>query len=251
MADRKKIVKFLNEYLEIDLIKDSSMNGLQVEGKDKIDNVVVGVSANEQLFAKAAEAKADMIIVHHGMFWDSTFPIKGYARERLWTLLKNNMNLLAYHLPLDMHPIVGNNAQILKLFKVKHPEPFGKYKGVNIGYKGELSSPVRLEHVMDLLRHHLCSNPLAYAFGKEHITKIGVVSGGAADIVYQAIEDDLDLFITGETTEYVQELAREAGMNFVCAGHYNTEKLGVMALATLLKDQFDVKTQFIDVPNSI
>lgn len=251
MVERDKIVKFLNEYLEIELVKDRSMNGLQVEGKDKIESIAVGVSANEQLFAKAVDANADMIIVHHGMFWSETFPIKGFARERLWTLLKNKMNLLAYHLPLDMHPIVGNNAQLLKLFEVKHSEPFAKYKGTTIGYKAELKSPIRIECIMDLLKHHLCSTPVAYAFGKENISKIGVVSGGAADMIYQAIDEKVDLFITGETTEFVQELARESGINFISAGHYNTEKLGVMALAKLLKDQFDVKTQFIDVPNSI
>lgn len=251
MVEREKIVKFLNEYLEIGLVTDRAMNGLQVEGKENIENVVVGVSANEQLFAKAVDAKADMVIVHHGMFWGETFPIKGFLRERLCTLLKNNINLLAYHLPLDRHPIVGNNAQLLKFFDVKHSEPFAKYKGNTIGYKAELRNPVRVEHVMDLLKHHLCSQPVAYAFGKEHISKIGIVSGGAPDMIYQAIDESIDLFLTGETTEFIQELAREAGINFISAGHYNTEKLGVLALAKLLKDQFDVKTQFIDVPNPI
>jgi dinuclear metal center YbgI/SA1388 family protein len=251
MVKREKIVKFLNKYLEIDLIKDRSMNGLQVEGKDNIEKIALGVSANEQLFIKAVDAKADMLIVHHGMFWGESFPIKGFARERLWTLLKSNMNLLAYHLPLDKHPVVGNNAQLIKLFDVKHSEPFANYKGTTIGYKAELKKPLKIEHIIALLKKHLGSQPISHSFGKKNISKIGVVSGGAADMMYQGIDEDLDLFITGETSEFVQELARETKMNFIAAGHYNTETLGVMALSKLLKDQFDVKTQFIDVPNSI
>jgi dinuclear metal center YbgI/SA1388 family protein len=251
MAERDKIVKYLNEYLEVEDIKDSSMNGLQIEGKEHVNTIVVGVSANEQLFSKAVEEKAEMIIVHHGMFWEETFPIKGFVRERIWTLLKNGISLLAYHLPLDKHPIVGNNAQLLKFFEVKHSEPFAKYKGTTIGYKAELKSPVRIEHIVELLKHRLNSQPIAYDFGKEHISKIGIVSGGAPGMIYQAIDENIDLFLTGETTEFIQELAREAGINFISAGHYNTEKLGVQAVAKLLKKQFDVNTVFIDVPNQI
>ena len=251
MAEREKIVQFLNEYLEINLFNDRAMNGLQVEGKDEVNSIVVGVSASTQLFTKAVEQNADMVIVHHGLFWGETFPIKGFVRERLWVLLKNKINLLAYHLPLDTHPIVGNNAQLIKLLDVKSAAPFGKYKGNTIGYKAELKNTVKIEDIIDILKTKLGSSCISYPFGKEQISKVGFVSGGAPDMIYQAIDDKIDLFITGEASEWMQEVAREAKINFIAAGHYNTETLGVKALAEVLKEQFNVKIQFIDVPNSI
>ena len=251
MAERDKIISFLDEYLQESTTRDSAMNGLQVEGKEEVNNIVLGVSVSMQLFNKAIEQNADMIIVHHGLYWGESFPIKGFSRERIWSLLKNKISLVAYHIPLDKHPVVGNNAQLLKLFDTKHTEPFAKYKGATIGFKAELKCPVRIDHITEILKRRLGSESLCYNFGKESISKIGVVSGGAPEMIYQAIDDKIDLFLTGEATEYVQEMAREAKINFISAGHYNTEKLGIQALGELLKEQFNVKTQFIDIPNPV
>ena len=249
MIKKDEVLSFLKDYLEQCPVKDTALNGLQVEGKDHINKIVTGVSASMQLFIKAVELNADMLIVHHGMFWGTPEPIKGYFRERIQTLLNHKINLVAYHLPLDKHPIVGNNAQLLKLFDIKHTKPFGNYKGTDIGYKAELKNKIRMENTIELLEHRLGTKTINYCFGKEHINNIAIVSGGAPEMLYQAIEENIDLFITGETTEYVQELARDAKINVIVAGHYNTEKLGIMALGDLLRNRFDIKVEFVDIPN--
>jgi dinuclear metal center YbgI/SA1388 family protein len=253
MVQRNEILKFINNYLEIELSKDRALNGLQVEGKEKVQNIAVGVSASKQLFEKAVEMKADMVIVHHGLFWGDDVPVavKGFLKERISILLKNDITLLAYHLPLDRHNVIGNNAQLVNLFDVKHVEPFAKYKGSYIGFKAQLNKPQSLGSISQMLEKKLFAKPMSLDFGKDPVTTIAAVSGNAPDVIYQAIDESIDLFITGETTEYIQELARESSMNFISAGHYNSEKLGVIALGKLLEQEFDVKAQFIDVPNPV
>lgn len=249
MIKKHDLLSFLKDYLEQYPVKDVALNGLQVEGKEHIDKIVTGVSASMQLFLKAVELEANMILVHHGLFWGTPEPIKGYFRERIQILLNHKISLVAYHLPLDKHPIVGNNAQLLNLFDIKHCEPFGNYKGVSIGYKAELKNNIRIDNAIKLMEHRLNTKTINYCFGKEHINKVAIVSGGAPEMLYQAIDEEIDLFISGETTEYVQELARDAKINVIIAGHYNTEKLGIMALGDLLKERFEVKVEFVDIPN--
>lgn len=251
MAKRNDIIKFINNYLEVDVTKDRALNGLQVEGKDNVEKIAVGVSASLQLFKKAAELKADMVIVHHGLFWGEAVPIKGYFIERIRTLIDHNMSLAAYHLPLDKHPVVGNNAQLINLFDVTNIEPFAKYKGMNLGFKADFVKPTSLDFIVKTLEQKLFAKPFCLNFGKDPVHKITAVSGGAPEIIYQAIDEGVDLFLTGEPTEYVQEVARESKINFIAAGHYNSEKLGVIALAKLLETEFKVKTQFLDVPNPV
>jgi dinuclear metal center YbgI/SA1388 family protein len=249
--NRDKIINFLNAYLDSARIKDASQNGLQVEGKAVVKKIAFGVSASLELFKRAVSAKADMIVVHHGLFWGRSRPVAGPFKEKLGILLANGITLAAWHLPLDRHPAAGNNAQILKLLGAGGSEPFGSYDGVTIGVKGRFKKPARLSGIKDILRSELGSRPLSFNFGPARIKTLGIVSGGAERMFEQAVAEGLDLFITGEVSEFVQEYAREHKANFISAGHYNTEKPGVRALEKLLRKRFKVKTEFIDVPNPV
>ena len=249
--DRDRIISFVDGYLDSKRIKDASLNGLQVEGKAEVKKIVFGVSASLELFRRAAAAGADMIVVHHGLFWGRSFPVRGPFRKKLETLLNGGITLAAWHLPLDKHPLTGNNAQLLKFLGAQSLKPFGTYDGETIGFKGTFARPRPVSEIIKILRHKLSAEILPLNFGPKKIRTVGVVSGGAQRMFEQAIEAELDLYITGEVSEFVQEMARENGANFIAAGHYNTEKAGVWALEKVVRAKFKVKTEFIDVPNPV
>lgn len=251
MEKREKIVSFLNSYLDIKNIKDSSQNGLQCEGTENIKKIVFGVSISLKLIEKAIKEKADMIIVHHGLLWGRSNIFKGPFKKKLQLLFKNNISLIAYHLPLDKHIKVGNNAQIMNYFGAKQIKPFGAYDGETIGFKGTFPKQKPLYEVIKIISDKLNSKVVCLQFGPEKIKTLGVISGGAQSMFHQAIDEKLDLYITGEISEFVQEMARENNINFISAGHYNSEKTGIWALEKLIKSKFKVETKFIDVPNPI
>ena len=248
---RDKIIDFVNEYLDSSRIKDSSQNGLQVEGRPEVKKIAFGVSASLELFRRAAAAKADMIVVHHGLLWGRSEPVKGPFKRKISTLLENGISLAAWHLPLDKHPVVGNNARLLKLLGAGGLRPFGTYDGETIGFKGVFGRPKTVSDISDILQRELDADITAINFGPEKIRTLGVVSGGGQRMFDQAITQGLDLYITGEISEFIQETARENGANYLAAGHYNTEKAGIWALEDLLRSRFGVKTEFIDVPNPV
>jgi len=251
MENRDKIIDFINGYLDSGKIKDASQNGLQIEGGAEVKKIAFGVSASLELFERAAASGADMIIVHHGLLWGSSVPIKGPFREKLKTLLDNGITLAAWHLPLDKHRTAGNNARILKFLGAGSRRPFGICAGETIGFKGSFGRPKTLAEVIKVLQNELHADVLAFGFGPKKIRTLGVISGGGQKMFNQAIEAGLDLFITGEVSEFVQEKARENRANFISAGHYNTEKPGVQALAELVRAKFKVETEFIDIPNPV
>ncbi|HUT85884.1 MAG TPA: Nif3-like dinuclear metal center hexameric protein [Elusimicrobiales bacterium] len=248
-VNRDDIVNFINKYLNAGKIKDASKNGLQVEGREKIKKIVFGVSAGAKLFEKAARQNADMVIVHHGIVWDAPFTIVGHVKNRIKILLDNDINLLAYHIPLDMHSQCGNNITLLKDFPVKNIEPFGVYESETIGYKAKLKQTLTLKKICSILENRLKADCRFADFGPAKIKTIAVVTGGASSMIYQAIEQKVDLLITGESGEYVWELCRENKLSFISLGHYNSEKIGITKLAGVIKNKFKVKTCFIDIPN--
>ena len=248
---RDRIIDFVNNYLDAGKVKDVSLNGLQVEGRAEVKKIAFGVSASLELIKRAAEAGADMVIVHHGLFWGRVLPVKGPFKKKLETLLNNGISLAAWHLPLDKHRSVGNNARILKLLGAENLKPFGVYDGETIGFKGAFRRPKTAAGIIKTLQNELSADVISFNFGAKEIKTLGVVSGGAQKMFEQAIAGGLDLYITGEVSEFVQETAREHGANFISAGHYNTEKPGVRALESLLRSKFGVKTEFIDIPNPI
>ncbi len=249
MANRDKIVSFTDSFLDSAKIKDASQNGLQYEGRAEVKKIAFGVSASLECITRAADCGADMLITHHGLLWGRPVTFTGPFKRKLEALFASGMSLCAWHLPLDKNLAVGNNASLLRMLGAGKLKPFGAYEGETIGFSGTLKKPLAMGDVAAALALKLDAEPLCFRFGAEKIRTVGVVSGGAARMFEQAVAAGLDLYITGEVAEPVQEYARETRANFIAAGHYNTEKPGVTALAAMLGEKFKVKTEFIDIPN--
>ncbi len=230
MIKRAALEQYLNEYLDCDGFNDIGPNGLQVEGREAIQKITIGVSAGVELFERAIEKKADAIIVHHGIIWNFERPVyKGGYKQRVKLLLENDINLFGYHLPLDAHMEIGNNAEIARILGVQNPQPFGEYNGRFVGVKGELPA-VEVQKLLNLIRKKVNPKALSFMYGPDKISKIGIISGGAQKSVSQAVEAELDMYLTGEVSEHILNYVKEEGIHFVSAGHYATERFGVLAL---------------------
>ncbi len=243
---RNELLAFLADYLAVAKVQDYGPNGLQVEGREEIRTVVTGVSACLELFERAVQLGADAVMVHHGLFWhgqDAT--VRGAMKRRLKLLLENEINLLAYHLPLDKHPEVGNNALAARALGLRDWQPFAEV-GV-IGERDPILGSGLVEQVAELYGRQ----PLAFAYGPEKVSRVAILSGSGAKYVTEAIERGADAYITGEPAEYVMNLAREAGIHFLAAGHYATERLGIRALGEKLAADFGLNVTFVDVPNPV
>ena len=249
--NRDDLTKFLYDYLRIDQFNDDCPNGLQVEGTGEIKKIVTGVSASVQLFEQAIAQKADTIIVHHGIIWNFERPLyRGGYKARIRMLLEMDINLYAFHLPLDAHERVGNNARLAQLLGLTNLTPFGEYKGQIVGIKGEIDSCDK-QHFFKKITEIVGREPLIFEYGPDMIRSVGIVSGGAQKDIRQAVAVGLDLFLTGEVSEHIMAYAREEGIHFVSAGHYATERFGVLALGDLLREKFAVQVAFIDIPNPV
>lgn len=241
MVQCDTIIKELNKYLNV--AENPEHNGLQVQGKTQINKIAFGVSATMALFKEAQKFGADMIIVHHGLFWNKVQTITGVFGQRIAYLVKREMNLAAYHLPLDKHKVIGNNAGLAKLLNLKNLKPFGTYHGQEIGFIGKTTKICDIKKIHNLLKGE------ALFFGPSKIKTIAIVSGGAHDMLEEAVAAKADLYITGSRDEYITEYCREAKINFITMGHYNSEKLGVQALMNYVSKKFKVQTKFIDIKN--
>lgn len=244
-----EIIGFLNAYLNVSQIPDISQNGLQVDGPKEINKIAFGVSASKELFVRAKTTGAQLIVVHHGILWGKEQRLTGSFGERVRFLMQNGLALAGYHLPLDLHPVIGHNACLIKHLGGQDVQPFGQYHGAEIGYKARVDLP--LAEACSLLESYCQAQGKLFAFGPQHIHTVGVVSGGGWSMLPQAAEQKLDLYVTGSLEEQVQEWCREAGINCLALGHYNSEKPGVLALMDLTRRQFNIDTEFIDVPNPI
>jgi len=244
------VIHFLDTYLEIANIPDSSLNGLQVEGKAEISKIAFGVSASIQFFQQAKYAGADLLVVHHGLLWGKEQPITGLHGQRIAFLIKEGLALAGYHLPLDKHAIVGNNACLLRAINSHSIHPFGEYHGNLIGYCGSVNNSP-LDEIVKKLEDFCQTKAQVLPFGKPTINTVGIVSGGACSMLPQAIGQHLDLYVTGALDEPVQEWCREGHINCIALGHYNSEKAGVRALMELVSKRFQVQTEFIDVSNPL
>lgn len=250
MVACEEIIQFLNAYLNIAQIPDASHNGLQVQGGECVSKIAFGVSASLELFRRAHAAGAQMIIVHHGLLWGKEEPLTGLFKERVAFLLRHNITLVGYHLPLDLHSQIGHNARLIEMLGAQQAEPFGCYHGTPIGFKGQLPA-MPLEQAVQTLEAGCGAKAVVLPYGAREIRSVGIVSGGAYSLLPQAIEQKLDLYVTGVLDEPAQEWCREGGINCVALGHYNSEKPGVLALMQTIAKRFDVATEFIDVPNPI
>jgi dinuclear metal center YbgI/SA1388 family protein len=250
MVAREDVVKFINEYLLIDGITDSSLNGLQVEGRARVRKIAFGVSANIELFKLAKAIGADMVVVHHGLLWGKEQALTGLFGHRVGFLLENQISLLGYHLPLDKHPVIGHNALLLKSLAAKNLRPFAVYHDQTIGFCGEITS-TPLKNVAQKLVRVCGGKATILSFGPKKVRTIGMVSGGGWSMIPDGVKRGLDLFVTGSLDEPAQELCREGKINCIALGHYNSEKIGVKALMDLVQKQFNVPVEFIDIKNNI
>ena len=247
MVQRDEVIQYANDLLNIGEFDDLSINGLQVEGKEQIQKIVLGVSTSERMFQSAAEEKADMIVVHHGVFWKNSLPRKltGIHYKRMALLIKNHINLAAYHLPLDAHPEIGNNAQILKRIGLEPITP------VEVGFLGRFNSPMEWSKFVEIVNQELQTTSLTFHFGSQMVSRVLVLSGGSSRFYQLALENNADTFLGGDMKENVVRELEEVGLNFIHAGHYNTEKFGIQALGRKLEQQFKISCKFIDIPNPV
>jgi dinuclear metal center YbgI/SA1388 family protein len=246
-----ELVAYLDQYLD-SRGRDYGPNGLQVEGRDEIRKIATGVSACQELFARAREAGADAVLVHHGLFWDGMpRTLTGFQYRRVAELVRGEMSLIAYHLPLDRHPEVGNNAIAGREIGLVGLEPFGDCGGLPVGFKGRFPIPLAAAELVERCRRVYRQEPLAFLGGPDTVSSLGIISGGAQRDVYTAIDEGLDAFITGEVSEWVMNVAREAKIHYLAAGHYATERLGIRALGEHLRAKFGIAAEFIDVPNPV
>lgn len=251
--DRDQLLAALDDHLDADAIRDASLNGLQVAGRDRVERLATAVSVSRALLEEAADWGADAILVHHGLLWRGGEPLRlvGTHKERVALLLEYDLNLLAYHLPLDRHPDHGNAAVMARMLGLDQLEPFGEFDGLSIGFAGIFPSPVDAEELCGRVRLVCDREPLLLPGGPDRIASVGIVTGGGAAAFDEAVAVGLDAFITGEPKEWVMHRAREEGVHFVAAGHYATERFGVRALGEHLARSFDLAVRFFDLPNPV
>lgn len=247
-----ELVAYLDELLDARSGRDYAPNGLQVEGRNEVGKVVTGVSACLELFERAAAAGADAVLVHHGLFWSGDDrALIGVRYRRVKALIDSGMSLLAYHLPLDRHAELGNNAVGLRRLEVSALQPFGDLEGQPVGFRGRFAPPVARDELVRRCTEVFGQTPQIFGDGPDPIASVALVSGAAEKLLYEAIDLGLDAFITGEVSEWVPNLAREAGVHFLAAGHYATERLGVERLGKHLAERFGIEAEFVDVPNPV
>lgn len=247
MATRNDILNTLNTWLTPENFQDYCPNGLQVEGSEEVQTLVTGVTASQALLDQAVAAGADMILVHHGYFWKGEAQVvRGMKRARLKTLLDHDINLVAYHLPLDDHPELGNNRQLAEVLGIRNPRPLD-----GLVWQGELASAMAPEDFARHLAQRLEREPLHVGQGPAVISRIGWCTGAAQGYIGKALDAGLDAFISGEISEPTTHTARECGIHYFAAGHHATERYGVQALGAALAREFGLEHRFIDCDNPV
>ena len=245
-----ELERLLNEKLSTDRINDYAPNGLQVEGKAEIQKIITGVTASQALIDYAVSQQADAILVHHGYFWKSENPcIRGMKGKRIKTLLVNDINLYGYHLPLDIHPELGNNAKLAQLLGIGDLQPL-ENSATSIPVWGMLKDPVTAEEFAHRIEQVLHRKPLICTENGPHlIRKVGICTGGGQGYIDLAAAQGCDAFITGEVSEQTIHSAREQGIHFFAAGHHATERYGIKALGEWLAAEYGLDVEFKDIDN--
>ncbi|MCP2014084.1 dinuclear metal center YbgI/SA1388 family protein [Deinococcus sp. HSC-46F16] len=249
--DRDALVRWLNEYLQIGAYPDPSLNGLQIGGTPTIRRVAASVDTSVKTLQAAADSGADLLLVHHGLFWGRPLPLTGPHRERVRTALMADLNLYAAHIPLDAHPDVGNNAMMARALSLQNTRPFGDWQGHKIGLSGELPFAQSLQDFADRVQKLTGEICLVHGGGNPEVHRLGILSGSGAGAVAEAAAAGLDTLLTGEPEHKHFHDAFEYGVNVVYAGHYETEVFGVRALAARLEDEFGLAWQFLHHPTGL
>ena len=243
-----ELVSYLDEILKIRKIEDKSLNGLVVDNRGEVNKIALAVDASLETFKEAGRIKADFLFVHHGLWWGKPLPISGWTYERMRLLLEKNIGLYVAHLPLDLHPELGNNVQALALLDWPIKRDFGEYDGLLFAKEVFFEPPRRLEEVVDDLKGKLKTKPIVWNFGPKEVKRVGYLSGGAIQLLPQVIKEGLDTYITGEPSHSYYWMAKEEKVNVIFIGHYLSETLGVKAVGKHLGSKFSLKTEFLDFP---
>ncbi|MRI34097.1 Nif3-like dinuclear metal center hexameric protein [Endozoicomonas sp. OPT23] len=247
----KDLMQALDEELQPQLFRDYCPNGLQVEGKNEVKKIITGVTACQALIDKAVELKADAILVHHGYFWKGEdASVVGMKKRRIETLLKNDISLIAYHLPLDGHPTMGNNAQLAKLMGWQEKGGM-EAKPRSVGSWGEVDSPLTLDELGRKLEIKLGRKPLLISGGDHPVKTLAWCTGGAQKLIEDAAQLGVDAYVSGEISESTVHFARENGIHYISAGHHATERYGVQALGKWLEDKFGVEHINVDIDSPV
>ncbi len=252
MVRLDKLVSYCDELLSVAKFHDYAPNGLQVEGRADITRLVTGVTACQALIDAAINVNADAILVHHGFFWKGEDPVvTGLKRRRLGALIENNVSLIAYHLPLDAHATLGNNAELARILGLVVEGRFGRDKEDGLAMYGRLLKPLSAQGFKTHLCRALGRDPLHIGAGSDEIVRVGWCTGAAQGYIEAASRLGVQAFISGEVSEHTTHFARESGIHYFAAGHHATERYGVQALGEQLAHQFGLEHIFIDVDNPV
>jgi dinuclear metal center YbgI/SA1388 family protein len=251
MPELAEIVRFADEHLRLTEIEDypNALNGLQIENSGSVTNIGAAVDASSRTLQSAAERGVDLLVVHHGLFWRGLQPISGALFRTLKTALDHNIALYSAHLPLDLHPQIGNNSLLAAALGLENTEPFLEMKGQPIGRKA--ATAMRRDELIAKLEESLGGSVQCIGAGPMETKVIGIVTGGAGGEIYAAAREGVDTFITGEAPHWAAVAAEELGINLFLGGHYATETFGVKALATELAKRFEVPWEFLDHPTGL
>lgn len=264
MVLRDDLNRFLDELYSFDNFEDYCVNGLQVEGKEQIKKILFGVSFNIHLLNQAIEQNADAIIVHHGIFDKGLFVLKGHKKKKIKMLLTSDISLFGIHLPMDAHPQIGHNALLLSAINAGSVEPF------EIGFTGENVKEHNIDQIVDIFHEKLHNKEFEetekedslfslsrrkgftiFQNGPEIPKKIAIISGGSSYLFEKAVEQGVDTFICGEMKEHIPALSVETNTNYINLGHYYSEKPGILALVKHIRENFQVETEYLEIPNPI
>ena len=248
LTTRDEIVAYLDSYLRVAEIPDASPNGLQVQGRDQVATIAYAVDASVQTIEAAARGKADMLVVHHGLWWGRHEQIVGNMRARIAALVESDVSLYAAHLPLDCHPEVGNNVELARLLGLEVECGFGEFKGVEIGVIATAPAPVPRAEFAGKLATAVHTTPETLGFGPARVSRVAIISGGGAMQAEAARQAGCDTLVTGETSHSAYHHARECGINLIFGGHYATETVGLKALDRHLRKRFPVTGRFVPAP---
>ena len=252
MVQLRELTSYCDDLLEADRFRDYCPNGLQVEGNGQVNKIVTGVTASQALIDAAIEADANVLLVHHGYFWKGEDArVVGIKKQRIARLLDAGLSLVAYHLPLDAHPVYGNNVQLAQVLDISVEGRLQEGAEPAIGLYGRLANPVSGKALAKHIAEKLGREPLHIDNMAQEISTVAWCTGAAQGYIEQAIELGVDAYITGEVSEPTVHIARETGIHFFAAGHHATERYGVKALGEHLAANFSLDVQFIDIDNPV
>jgi len=251
MPTLSEIVEYVNEYLRVGEVQDwpNALNGLQIENSGRVTKIGAAVDVSTRVLTAAAKKDVDLLLVHHGLFWPGLQTVTGSLRRQLKLAFENDIALYSAHLPLDLHPEIGNNAQLASALGLRSTKPFFEEKGQLIGIRGKTSAP--RDELIRKLRKVLHGPVKTFNAGPKNPKNIGIITGGAGAEIYRVAADKIDIFITGEAPHWAAVATEELGINLLLGGHYATETFGVKALAAHLSKRFKLPWEFLNFPTGL